>query len=136
MFTNVEIATAFEEMADLLELSGENVFRIRAYRNGAKAIRDQSESVAELIHAGSDLTAIEGIGATLAEKTAVLVKTGNLPQLDKLRKEVPPTLRDIMTVPGVGAKKAMKMFQELQVFDLASLRAACESGPALKQCAT
>ncbi len=128
MFTNVEIATAFEEMADLLELSGENAFRIRAYRNGAKAIRDLSESVAEMIHAGTDLTTIDGIGSTLAEKSAVLVKTGNLPQLDKLRKEVPPTLRDIMTVPGVGAKKAMKMFQELQVFDLATLRAACEAG--------
>ena len=115
-------------MADLLELSGENAFRIRAYRNGAKAIRDLSESVAELINAGTDLTTIDGIGATLAEKSAVLVKTGNLPQLEKLRKEVPPTLRDIMQVPGVGAKKAMKMFQELQIFDLASLRAACEAG--------
>lgn len=105
MFTNVEIATAFEEMADLLELSGENAFRIRAYRNGAKAIRDLSESVAEMIHAGTDLTTIDGIGSTLAEKSAVLVKTGNLPQLDKLRKEVPPTLRDIMTVPGVVPKR-------------------------------
>ena len=128
LFTNVEIATAFEEMADLLELSGENAFRIRAYRNGAKAIRDLSEPVAELIHAGADLTTIDGIGATLAEKSAVLVKTGHLPQLDKLRKEVPPSLRDIMQVPGVGAKKAMKMFQELQIFDLASLRVACEAG--------
>ncbi len=128
LFTNIEIAAAFEEMADLLELSGENAFRIRAYRNGAKAIRDLSEPVAELIHAGTDLTTIDGIGSTLAEKSAVLVKTGHLPQLDKLRKEVPPTLRDIMQVPGVGAKKAMKMFQELQIFDLASLRAACEAG--------
>ena len=128
LFTNVEIASAFEEMADLLELSGENAFRIRAYRNGSKAIRDLSESVADLIIAGTDLTSIEGIGSTLAEKSAVLVKTGSLPALEKLRKEVPPTLRDIMQVPGVGAKKAMKMFQELQVVDLASLRAACESG--------
>lgn len=128
MFNNVEIAVAFEEMADLLELSGENAFRIRAYRNGAKAIRDLSDSVADLIKAGSDLTTIDGIGSTLAEKSAVLVNTGHLPQLEKLRKEVPPTLRDIMQVPGVGAKKAMKMFQELQVFDLASLRAACEAG--------
>lgn len=128
MFSNIEIATVFEEMADLLELSGENAFRIRAYRNGAKAIRDLSESVAELVQAGTDLTTIDGIGSTLAEKSAVLVKTGNLPQLDKLRKEVPPTLRDIMQVPGVGAKKAMKMFLELQVSDLPSLRAACEAG--------
>ena len=128
LINNIEIATVFEEMADLLELSGENAFRIRAYRNGAKAIRDLSESVAELVNADIDLTTIDGIGSTLAEKSAVLVKTGKLPQLEKLRKEVPPTLRDIMQVPGVGAKKAMKLFQELQVFDLASLRTACEAG--------
>ncbi len=126
--TNIEIATAFEEMADLLELSGENAFRIRAYRNGAKAIRDSSESIAQLIANGTDLTTIDGIGSTLAEKSVVLVTTGHLPQLEKLRIEVPPTLRDIMRVPGVGAKKAMRLFQELQVVDLQSLRAVCESG--------
>ena len=128
MITNVELADAFEEMADLLELSGENAFRIRAYRNGAKAIRDSSNSIASLIESGADLTTIDGIGSTLAEKSEILVKTGKLPQLEKLRLEVPPTLRDIMQVPGVGAKKAMKMFQELKVFDLATLRAACEAG--------
>jgi DNA polymerase (family X) len=128
LITNVEIADVFEEMADLLELSGENAFRIRAYRNGAKAIRDSSDSIASLIEQGADLTTIDGIGSTLAEKSQVLVKTGRLPQLDKLRLEVPPTLRDIMQVPGVGAKKAMKLFQELQVFDLPTLRAACEAG--------
>jgi DNA polymerase (family X) len=128
MISNTEIATAFEEMADLLELSGQNAFRIRAYRNGAKAIRDMSDSVAELIHAGADLTKIDGIGSTLADKSKALVETGTLPQLATLRLEVPATLRDIMRVPGVGAKKAMKLFQELQVSDLPSLRAACELG--------
>jgi DNA polymerase (family 10) len=128
LITNIEIANAFEEMADLLELSGENAFRIRAYRNGAKTIRDMSESVAGLILSGVDLTALEGIGSTLADKSKVLVQTGGLPQLEKLRLEVPPTLRNIMQVPGVGAKKAMKMFRELGVLDLPSLRAACEGG--------
>ncbi|MFY7876343.1 MAG: helix-hairpin-helix domain-containing protein, partial [Pirellula sp.] len=128
MITNVEIANVFEEMADLLELSGENAFRIRAYRNGAKAIRDHSESIAKLVELEVDLTSIEGIGSTLADKSKVLIQTGRLPQIEKLRQEVPPTLRDIMQVPGMGAKKAMKLFQELGVFDLPSLRAACEAG--------
>ena len=128
MITNVEIANVFEEMADLLELSGENAFRIRAYRNGAKAIRDHSESIAKLVASDVDLTSIEGIGSTLADKSKVLIQTGRLPQIEKLRQEVPPTLRDIMQVPGMGAKKAMKLFQELGVFDLPSLRAACEAG--------
>lgn len=128
MISNQEIAATFEEMADLLELSGENAFRIRAYRNGAKAIADLGDSVAQWIHDGMDLTQVDGIGATLADKSKTLVETGMLPQLEKLRSEVPPTLRSIMGIPGVGAKKAMKLFQELAIRDLPSLRAACEAG--------
>ncbi len=128
MITNAEIAAAFDEMADLLELSGENAFRIRAYRNGSRAIAEGSESIAQWVLDGKDLTTIDGIGSTLAEKTAVLVKTGGLPQLDALREKVPPSLRDIMTIPSVGAKKAMKLYTELSIKDLASLRSACESG--------
>ena len=112
MITNIEIANVFEEMADLLELSGENAFRIRAYRNGAKAIRDHSEPIAKLVESDVDLTSIEGIGSTLADKSKVLIQTGRLPQIEKLRQEVPPTLRDIMQVPGMGAKKAMKLKAE------------------------
>lgn len=128
MITNVEIAAVFDEMADLLELSGENAFRIRAYRNGSRAIAEGSESIAQWVLDGKDLTTIDGIGSTLAEKTAVLVKTGGLPQLQALREKVPPTLRDIMTIPGVGAKKAMKLYAELSVKDLTTLRTACEAG--------
>lgn len=128
MITNGEIASLFEEMADLLELSGQNAFRIRAYRNGAKALAEMTDSAAQWILDGKDLTAVEGIGDTLAEKTKVLVETGAIPQLDKLRTEVPPSLRTMMAIPGVGAKKAMKLYQELQIADLASLREACENG--------
>ncbi|MFN6129170.1 MAG: DNA polymerase/3'-5' exonuclease PolX [Planctomycetota bacterium] len=125
---NEELAALFEEMADLLELSGENPFRIRAYRHGAMAIAGLAQPVADLIAEGFDLTTIEGIGDTLAEKSKVIIETGHLPQLEKLRGEIPPTLRDIMRVPGLGAKKAMALFRELQVHDLNSLRSACESG--------
>ncbi len=125
---NDELAALFEEMADLLELSGENPFRIRAYRHGAMAIASLPDPVADLIAKDFDLTSIEGIGATLAEKSKVIVDTGHLPQLEKLRAEIPPTLRDIMRVPGLGAKKAMALYRELGVSDLTSLREACEQG--------
>lgn len=126
--TNSEIAEAFEEMADLLELSGENAFRVRAYRNGARAIRDLSETVESILRSGErSLTDFDGIGDTLAEKSKTLVDTGKLPALEKLRLEVPPTLRHVMQVPGVGAKKAAALFKELGVVDLATLRAACEA---------
>jgi DNA polymerase (family X) len=123
--SNDDLVKIFEEMADLLELSGENMFRVRAYRTGAAAIANLSQQLSDLIASGHDLTEIEGIGSTLAEKSKVILETGVLPQLEKLREEVPPSLRDIMRVPGLGAKKAMKLFQELGVKDLQGLRQAC-----------
>jgi DNA polymerase (family X) len=125
--TNEQIATVFDEMADLLEISGENAFRIRAYRNGARAIRDLGESVSTILKDPTrSLTDIEGIGETLAEKSKVLVDTGGLPALDKLREKVPPTLIDVMRVPGLGAKKAAALFHKLGVVDLPTLKRACE----------
>ena len=125
--TNEQIATVFDEMADLLEISGENAFRIRAYRNGARAIRDLGESVSTILKdSNRSLTDIEGIGETLAEKSKTLVDTGNLAALDKLREKIPPTLIDVMRVPGLGAKKAAALFNKLGVVDLPSLKKACE----------
>jgi DNA polymerase (family 10) len=126
--SNAQLVEMFDEMADLLELSGENMFRVRAYRTGAAAIATLSESVAELIAKGGDLTQYEGIGSTLAEKSKVIVETGRLPQLEALREKVPPTLRSLMRVPGLGAKKAMRLFVELGVVDLATLKSACDRG--------
>ena len=126
--SNTQLAEIFEEMADLLELSGENAFRVRAYRSGAAAISALSQPVSELIKSGFDLTSIDGIGGTLADKSKVVIQSGALPQLETLRQAVPRTLRDVMKVPGLGAKKAMKLHQEVGVIDLATLKTACESG--------
>jgi DNA polymerase (family 10) len=126
--TNEHLASLFEEMADLLELSGENAFRIRAYRSGAAAIQGLTQPVTELIAQNFDLTTVDGIGSTLAEKSKVAVQTGAIPALEKLRAEVPPSLRDVMRVPGLGAKKAMKLHQELGVMDLETLKQACLQG--------
>ena len=126
--TNEHLANLFEEMADLLELSGENAFRIRAYRSGAAAILGLTQPVVELIAQGFDLTTVDGIGATLAEKSKIAIESGVIPALEKLRSEVPTTLRDVMKVPGLGAKKAMKLHQELGIVDLGSLKQACLQG--------
>ncbi|MFN3190838.1 MAG: DNA polymerase/3'-5' exonuclease PolX [Aureliella sp.] len=124
---NADIARVFEEMADLLELRGENAFRVRAYRNGAKTIQELSESVAEIVQNDSkDLKSYAGIGATLAEKCVVLVETGGLPQLEKLKAETPDVLIKMTRIPGLGAKKAMKLQEELELTSLEDLRKACE----------
>jgi DNA polymerase (family 10) len=124
---NDQIADVFDEMADLLEIDGESPFRVRAYRNGSQIIRDLSDSVSQWIHDGRDLATIDGIGSTLAEKSKVLVTQGELPQLQKLREKVPPSLRSLLRIPGLGAKKVGVLFKELGVRDLAELRIACES---------
>jgi DNA polymerase (family 10) len=124
---NAAIADVFEEMAELLEFRGENPFRIRAYRNGAKAIRELDESVESILADPSrDFSKVPGIGKTLVEKTQTLLSEGNLPQLTKLRKEVPDVVIQMARIPGLGAKKAAKLHQELDVKSLADLRKACQ----------
>ena len=128
MTTNAQIAEVFEEVADLLEFQGANPFRVRAYRNGARAVRDLPEPVSTMIEEERDLTKIEGVGKSVAEKCETLVHTGKLPQLEDLRKQVPHTVLDLLRVPGMGPKKAAVLFNELQIRTLDDLKAACEAG--------
>tara|TARA_R110002049_G_scaffold72490_6_gene187332 strand:+ start:4656 stop:6386 length:1731 start_codon:yes stop_codon:yes gene_type:complete len=126
---NRAIADVFDEMAELLEFRGENPFRIRAYQNGARAIRELDESVESILADQSrDLSKVPGIGKTLVEKSRTLVQTGSLPQLIQLRQEIPQVVIQMARIPGLGAKKASKLQKELEIETLDDLRAACESG--------
>ena len=126
---NVSIAAVFEELAELLEFRGENPFRIRAYQNGARAIRDLDEPVAGIASDDTrDLASLSGIGKTLAEKIGVLLDTGSLPQLTELRQSVPEIVIAMSRIPGLGAKKASKLHEELGVESLDDLAAACREG--------
>lgn len=126
--TNAQIADAFDEIADLLEFGNANPFRVRAYRNGARTMRDLPESAAAIVESETrDLTELEGIGKDLADKIATLVKTGALPQLDELRGQIPASLRDLLRVPGLGPKKVAALHKELKIDTLDELKAACES---------
>ncbi len=125
---NVEIASVLEELAFLLELRGENAFRVRAYRTGAKAISELSEAVADILADPSrELTSFPGIGATLAEKCKTLVETGQLPQLEELRESTPKVLIKLTRIPGLGIKKALALQSELNIQSLEDLKLACES---------
>jgi len=128
MLSNAQIADVFDEMGDLLEFKGENPFRVRAYRNGSRAIRELDESVATIVADDyKRLIKFDGIGKTIAEKSATLVETGSLPQLDKLRDEIPETVLAMMRIQGVGPKKAAAIFNELGIQNLEELKAACEN---------
>jgi DNA polymerase (family 10) len=126
--TNAEIADVFDQVADLLEFQDANPFRVRAYRNAARTIRDLPESLAE-IAADSErkLTDLEGIGKDLAEKIATLLDTGSLPMLDELLQEVPESVLSLMRIPGLGPKRAAAIHKELHVSTLDELREACEA---------
>lgn len=124
---NGAIADVFDEMAELLEFKGENPFRIRAYTNGSKAIRELDEPVAAILaDASRDLANIPGIGKTLAEKCKVLVNHGSLPQLAQLRADIPEVTIQMARVPGLGAKKAVKLQKELGLESLDDLKRACQ----------
>jgi DNA polymerase (family 10) len=128
MLSNTQIAATLDELADLLEFQGANAFRVRAYRNGARAVRDLSQAVAQLVDQDPrQLTHIEGIGQSVAEKCVTLVRTGRLPQLETLLEEIPESVLTLLRIPGLGPKKAAALFQQLGVATLDQLRAACES---------
>ena len=124
---NAQIAAIFDEMADLLEFQNANPFRVRAYRNGARTIRDLPESLATMAADESrQLTDIDGIGKDLAEKIVTLLDAGELEQHQELLAAVPSSVLLLLRVPGLGPKKAAVLYKELQISTLDQLRAACE----------
>jgi DNA polymerase (family X) len=123
--TNAEIAVALEELGALYQLDGADKYRVLAYGTAAKAIRESPVSVADLAAAGR-ATEIPGVGKTLAEKIDALLETGEIPAAAKLKAKFPPTLVEVMRVPGVGAKTARLLFDELAVATLEDLKEAAE----------
>lgn len=126
--TNREMAEQFEALADLLEIKGENPFKIRAYRNAARMLADHAVEMSVEVAAGRDLTDIPGIGKELAAKIATMVQEGRLPALEKVRAEFPPTLPDLLKIPGLGPKRVRHLLDELQVASLDDLAAAARAG--------
>jgi DNA polymerase (family X) len=124
---NGEIAEAFEELASLYELDGAVVYRVVAYRNAAKAIREAGVSVAELAKQGRAVE-LAGVGKTIAEKIDALLETGSIPSADKLKQRIPSGLVEITRIPGLGPKRAKLLHDELGIESLDELREAAEAG--------
>lgn len=126
--TKNEIAEILDEIAMLLELQGENPFKVRAYQTGARAIEAmESAELARLVEAG-ELNSVKGIGEALALKIAELHTTGKLGFYEKLKASVEPGLIELLEIPGVGPKKVRALNQKLGVRSLADLIAACNDG--------
>ncbi|MEQ9407623.1 MAG: DNA polymerase/3'-5' exonuclease PolX [Fuerstiella sp.] len=125
---NDQIASVFDELADLLEIQGANPFRIRAYRNASRTISSTAESFADLVEQKADLTEFSGIGKDLAKQIVEIVDSGKHPQLVELRKEVPAGVLDMLRIPGVGPKKVSVFFNQLKLTSLEELKAAAQAG--------
>lgn len=128
---NNDIAQLFENMGTLLEIQGENVFKIRAYFKAAENIRNLGEDITDVANENR-LAEVGGIGKTLQSKIEEYLKTGKLESYQKLTKDVPETLLDIVHVPSVGPKKAKLFYDQLKIVDLAGLKRAAEDGRILK----
>ncbi len=125
--TNAEIAEALEELAVLYQLDGADRYRVLAYTNSARTIRDQGSSVEEMARAGT-VTELSGIGKTLEEKILALVETGEIPAAAKLKEKLPAGLIEINRIPGLGPKTVRRLHDELDVTGPEDLRAAAEAG--------
>ena len=123
--TNTEIAAALDELGDLYELDGAIVHRVVAYRSAAKAVRDAPVSVTALARVGK-ATELPGIGRTIQEKVLALADQGEIPAALKLRAKFPPGLVEMTRLPGLGPKRARRLFEELGIDSLDALRAAAE----------
>ncbi len=125
---NAEIATVFENIADLLELKGDNRFKIRAYARAAEIIRHLPEEM-ELMHEeGKDFKDIAGIGDAIAAKSMELITTGRLRFYEELKAQFPDGIINLMDIPGIGPKTAYRLATELGVGTVDQLEAAIRDG--------
>ncbi|MFO7870609.1 MAG: DNA polymerase/3'-5' exonuclease PolX [Kiritimatiellia bacterium] len=123
---NAQIADIFDEIGDLLELREDNPFRIRSYRSAAQSIRNMSDRLEQLAEDGKDLSRIPNIGEATAGKIHEILEKGTCGRLEELREEMPEGLPEVMRVPGLGPRKAMQLYRDLEIESLDGLKKACE----------
>ncbi len=130
--TNQEIAKIFSKTADLLEIKGENPFKVRAYRNAARIIENSSKDFNKLVKEGFDLTRLPGIGKDLSEYIKEIVTTGKFHKLEELQKEIPSGLVEMLSIEGLGPKRVKQIYDAFGVTSLEELKKYAQSGELAK----
>jgi DNA polymerase (family X) len=125
---NAEIASMFDQTADLLEIEGENPFRVRAYRRAARTVEGLPRSVRSMLAAQADLSELPGIGKDLAGKIATIVQSGHFDLLDKLKKQLPGEIGEMAGLPGLGPKRIKLLYDKVKVRTLDDLKRAIAKG--------
>jgi len=124
--TNETVAALLREYAELLAITGGDPFRARNYEKAAKAVAGYPEDVGPLSEAA--LTKIPGVGKSIAGKITEFQRSGTFASLEELRKRIPPGVRDLTKVPGLGPKRALQLNKELGISSVAELQAAVSAG--------
>jgi DNA polymerase (family 10) len=131
MSFNTDLARRFEEIAAMLELLGEDSFRVNAHRKVARIIEDSSDDFSSLAQDRDALLAIDGIGKKTADKILEFVTHGDIEEHKELREKVPAGLLDVLAIPGLGPKTAKLLWEQLGVVDIAGLKKAIDDGSIL-----
>jgi DNA polymerase (family 10) len=129
--TKSQIAEVLQEIATLLELKGENPFKIRAYANAARSLETFGGNLSDLQDEEA-LAKIPGVGKAIAAKIKELAATGSLKYLEELRAEFPAAILELFSISGLGAKKIKALYEQLHISSVEQLREACESGRVAK----
>ncbi len=125
---NSDIADIFNKLADTLEIEGANEFRVRAYRNAARVVNDLPQAIATMIGRGESLLALPGIGKDLEGKIKEIIETGTLSQLTEEEKRLPPGLRALMKIGGLGPKRVRALYEQLGIATISELKEAALGG--------
>ncbi len=125
---NTEIARVLSDVRTLLEIQGANPFRVRAYENAARTIEEHPTPLRDLVAAAADLTELPSIGKDMASHIRELVDTGRLTVLEELQRTIPYSLIDLVRLPGVGPKRARKLWEQLGIETLDQLETAAQEG--------
>ena len=120
-----EVAALLKEMAVLLELQGENPFKVRAYENASRIIEGLSGDLEEMVKTG-EIMKIKGIGSGIAEKIKTLMETGHMPEYEELKQKTPAGLIEMLKIPGMGPKKIKAVWEKLGITTIGELEYACK----------
>jgi DNA polymerase (family X) len=125
--SNRDVADTFQLVADLMEIKGDNIYKILAYRKASESLLNLPGDINEVKRRG-ELNSIPGVGKAIAEKIDELLSTGKMDYLEKLKAEIPPTLAELLKVPDIGPKKVALVWKQAGVASLADLEAAAREG--------
>ncbi|MGH7500240.1 MAG: DNA polymerase/3'-5' exonuclease PolX [Longimicrobiales bacterium] len=125
---NGKVAALLDRFADLLEIEEGNPFRIRAYRNAARVVRDLGTAIADRVEAGDDLTELPSIGKDIAGLIGEFVRTGGVERLKELEQRFPATLVELTRLDGVGPKRARQLYESLGIASTTDLQNAIQTG--------